>query len=259
LADLVTRERRGETALLTLNRPDQLNALSSRMLEAIATRVREISTDASLRAVIVTGAGRAFAAGADIAEMQRMTAQEGLAFTRLGHETFAALEALPVPVIAAVNGFALGGGLELALACDWIYAARRARLGQPEVNLGLIPGFGGTSRLPRRVGPGWARELVLGGEPIGAESAERIGLVNRVFEDEAALLEGALSCAATLARKGPLALARAKRVLLEGQDADVRVAHTLEQQAFSSLFASDDREEGLAAFVEKRDPRFSGK
>jgi enoyl-CoA hydratase len=259
LADLVTRERRGETALLTLNRPDQLNALSSRMLEAIATRVREISTDASLRAVIVTGAGRAFAAGADIAEMQRMTAQEGLAFTRLGHETFAALEALPVPVIAAVNGFALGGGLELALACDWIDAARRARLGQPEVNLGLIPGFGGTSRLPRRVGPGWARELVLGGEPIGAESAERIGLVNRVFEDEAALLEGALSCAETLARKGPLALARAKRVLLEGQDADVRVAHTLEQQAFSSLFASDDREEGLAAFVEKRDPRFSGK
>jgi enoyl-CoA hydratase len=259
LADLVTRERRGETALLTLNRPDQLNALSSRMLEAIATRVREISTDASLRAVIVTGAGRAFAAGADIAEMQRMTAQEGLAFTRLGHETFAALEALPVPVIAAVNGFALGGGLELALACDWIYAARRARLGQPEVNLGLIPGFGGTSRLPRRVGPGWARELVLGGEPIGAESAERIGLVNRVFEDEPALLEGAVSCAETLAGKGPLALARAKRVLLEGQDADVRVAHTLEQQAFSSLFASKDREEGLAAFVEKRDPRFSGK
>jgi enoyl-CoA hydratase len=259
VTDLVIHERRGETALLTLNRPDQLNALSSRMLGAIATRIGELAADASLRAVIVTGSGRAFAAGADIAEMQRMTAQEGLAFSRLGHETFAALEALPVPVIAAVNGFALGGGLELALACDWIYAARRARLGQPEVNLGLIPGFGGTSRLPRRVGPGWARELVLTGEPLGAEGAERIGLVNRVFEDEAALLEGAVACAETLAKKGPLALARGKRVLLEGQDADVRVAHALEQQAFSSLFASDDREEGLAAFVEKRDPRFSGK
>jgi enoyl-CoA hydratase len=259
LADLVTHERRGEAVLLTLNRPDQLNALSSRMLEAIAARIGELAADDSIRAVIVTGSGRAFAAGADIAEMQRMTAQEALGFSRLGHETFAALEALPVPVIAAVNGFALGGGLELALACDWIYAARRARLGQPEVGLGLIPGFGGTSRLPRRVGPGWGRELVLSGDPIGAESAERIGLVNRVFDDEAALLEGAVSCAETLAKRGPLALAQAKRVLHEGQDADQRVANTLEQQAFSALFASEDREEGLAAFVEKRDPRFSGK
>jgi enoyl-CoA hydratase len=158
-----------------------------------------------------------------------------------------------------VNGFALGGGLELALACDWIYAARRARLGQPEVNLALIPGFGGTSRLPRRVGSGWARELVLTGEPVGAETAERIGLVNRVFEDEAALLEGALATAQSLAKKGPLALARAKRVLHEGQDADVRVAHALEQQAFAALFASEDRDEGLAAFVEKREPRFRGR
>lgn len=259
MAELVQSERRGELALLTLSRPEQLNALSSRMLGALAARVGEVAADPALRAVIVTGSGRAFAAGADIAEMQRMTAQEALAFSRLGHDTFAALEALPVPVIAAVNGFALGGGLELALACDWIYAARRARLGQPEVNLGLIPGFGGTSRLPRRVGSGWARELVLTGEPVGAETAERIGLVNRVFEDEAALLEGALATAQALAKKGPLALARAKRVLHEGQDADVRVAHALEQQAFAALFASEDREEGLAAFVEKREPRFRGR
>jgi enoyl-CoA hydratase len=259
LAELVQSERRGEVALLTLSRPEQLNALSSRMLGALAARVAEVAADPALRAVIVTGSGRAFAAGADIAEMQRMTAQEALAFSRLGHDTFAALEALPVPVIAAVNGFALGGGLELALACDWIYAARRARLGQPEVNLALIPGFGGTSRLPRRVGPGWARELVLTGEPVGAETAERIGLVNRVFEDEAALLEGALATAQALAKKGPLALARAKRVLHEGQDADLRVAHALEQQAFAALFASEDRDEGLAAFVEKREPRFRGR
>jgi enoyl-CoA hydratase len=259
LSELVLSERREAVALLTLNRPGQLNALSSHMLEAIRARVAELAADPAVRAVVVTGSGRAFAAGADIAEMQRMTAREAEAFSRLGHETFGALEALAVPVIAAVNGFALGGGLELALACDWMYAARRARLGQPEVNLALIPGFGGTSRLPRRVGPGWARELVMSGEPIGTEVAERIGLVNRVFDDEAALLEAALAAGRTFAKKGPLAVARAKRVLLEGQDADVRVAHALEQQAFSALFASADRDEGLAAFVEKREPRFQGK
>ena len=224
MSELVLCEHREAVALLTMNRPEQLNALSSRLLGALRGRVAELAADASVRAVVVTGAGRAFVAGADIAELQRMTALEAEAFSRLGHDTFAALEALAVPVIAAVNGFALGGGLELALACDFIYAARRARLGQPEVNLGLIPGFGGTSRLLRRVGPGWARELVTSGEPIGTDIAERIGLVNRVFEDEAALLEGALAAGQTIAKKGPLAVARAKRVLLEGQDADVRVA-----------------------------------
>ena len=259
MSELVLRERREAVALLTLNRPEQLNALSSAMLEALAARVAELAGDAELRAVVLTGAGRAFAAGADIAEMQRMTPLEAEALSRLGHASLAALEALPVPVIAAVNGFALGGGLELALACDFIYAARKAKLGQPEVNLSLIPGFGGTSRLPRRVGPGWARELVLTGEPIASELAERIGLVNRVFDDEGALLEAALAAGQTIAKKGPLAVARAKRVLLEGQDADVRLAHALEQQAFAASFASQDRDEGLAAFVEKRPPRFRGR
>jgi enoyl-CoA hydratase len=258
LSELVLSERREAVALLTLNRPEQLNALSSRMLEALRGCVADLAADAALRAVVVTGAGRAFAAGADIAEMQRMTPLAAEAFSRLGHDTFAAFEALPVPVIAAVNGFALGGGLELALACDWIYAARKAKLGQPEVGLSLIPGFGGTSRLPRRVGPGWARELVMSGEPIASDVAERIGLVNRVFEDETALLDAALAAGRTLAKKGPLAVARAKRVMLEGQDADVRLAHALEQQAFGALFASQDRDEGLAAFVEKREPRFQG-
>jgi enoyl-CoA hydratase len=256
LSELVLYERRGAVALLTLNRPAQLNALSRALLEALHARADSLAADGSVRAVIVTGAGRAFAAGADIAEMQRMTALEAEAFSRLGHAACAALEALSVPVIAAVNGFALGGGLEVALACDFLYAARRARLGQPEVALGLLPGFGGTSRLPRRVGPGWARELVTSGEPIGTEIAERIGLVNRVFDDEEALLAGAFATAEAIAKQAPLAVARAKRVLLEGQDADVRVAHALEQQAFSALFASQDRSEGLAAFLEKREPRF---
>ena len=258
MAELVLSERREGVALLTLNRPDQLNALSSRLLEALRARVAEVAADGAVRAVIVTGAGRAFAAGADIAEMQRMTPLEAEAFSRLGHATFGAFEALAVPVIAAVNGFALGGGLELALACDWIYAARNAELGQPEVSLSLIPGFGGTSRLPRRVGPGWARELVMSGEAIASDVAQRIGLVNRVFEDAAALLAAALAAGRALAKKGPLAVARAKRVLLEGQDADVRLAHAFEQQAFAALFASQDRDEGLAAFVEKREPRFRG-
>ena len=259
MSELVLCERREAVALLTLNRPAQLNALSRALLEALCARTAELSREAGVRAVVLTGAGRAFAAGADISEMQRMTPLEAEAFSRLGHLACAGLEALSVPVIAAVNGLALGGGLELALACDFVYAARRARLGQPEVGLGLIPGFGGTSRLPRRVGPGWARELVTSGEPIGTEIAERIGLVNRVFDDEATLLAAALAAGNTIARQGPLAVARAKRVLLEGQDADVRVAHALEQQAFSALFASADREEGLAAFVEKRAPRFQAR
>jgi enoyl-CoA hydratase len=190
--------------------------------------------------------------------MSEMGAGEAEAFSRLGHRAFSALEALSVPTIAAVNGFALGGGCELACACDWIYAARRARFGQPEVKLGLIPGFGGTSRLVRRVGAAWAKELVLSGEPIGAETAERIGLVNRVCVEED-VVEVALTTAAKIAEKGPLAVATAKRVIQEGQGADVRVAHALEQAAFGGLFASDDAREGLAAFLAKREARFQGK
>src|SRR5690606_1874536 len=179
-------------------------------------------------------------------------------FSRLGHAALADLEALPVPTIAAVNGYALGGGCELALACDWIYASTKARFGQPEVNLGLIPGFGGTSRLVRRVGPAWAKELVLSGEPIDAETALRIGLANRVFEPEA-LVDAAVAAGETIAKKGPIAVALAKRVMQEGQGADLHVANALEQQAFGLVFASADRAEGMDAFLERRDPRFEGR
>jgi enoyl-CoA hydratase len=255
-------ERRDAVALLTLDRPDALNALSRALLESLRARIGEVACAAAggeVRAAVLTGEGRAFAAGADIAEMRRMTPLEGEAFSRLGHETFDALERLPVPVIAAVNGFALGGGCELACACDWIYAARRARFGQPEVHLGLVPGFGGTTRLLRRVGPAWARELVLTGEPIGTEIGERIGLVNRSFEDPEALREAALAAAGAVARQGPVAVAQAKRLLREGADADLRVAGALEQSAFGLVFASADREEGMDAFLEKRDPEFRGR
>ncbi len=208
MPDLVLSERRGAVALLTLNRPDALNALSSALLADLGARIDAVARDGSARALVLTGAGRAFAAGADIAQMRSMTALEGEAFSRLGHDTLAKLEALPIPTLAAVNGFALGGGCELALACDWIYAAKRARLGQPEVNLGLLPGFGGTSRLTRRVGVAWAKELVLTGEPIDAETAQRIGLVNRVFDDIEPLLAAALAAGETIAKKGPVAIAR---------------------------------------------------
>ncbi len=258
MTEPVRLERRGAVALLTLDRPSLLNALDRATLEALHAHVAALAKDASLRAVVVTGEGRAFAAGADIAEMRSLDALGGEAFSRLGHAALGALEALAVPTIAAVNGFALGGGCELACACDWIYASNKARFGQPEVNLGLLPGFGGTSRLLRRVGLAWAKELVLSGEPIDAETAQRIGLVNRIFAPEA-LLPAALAAGETIARKGPFAVAQAKRVLQEGQDADVRTAHALEQQAFGVVFASADRGEGMDAFLGKREAKFEGK
>jgi enoyl-CoA hydratase len=257
-ATLVRSERRGAVGLLTLDRPDALNALDRALLQELEARIAELATDTDVRALVLTGAGRAFAAGADIAQMRDMTPQEAEAFSRLGHRVFASLEALPVPSIAAVNGYALGGGCELACACDWIYASAKARFGQPEVNLGIIPGFGGTSRLARRVGLARAKEMVLGGVPLPAEEALRIGLVNRVFPPEE-LLAGALAAGENIAAKGPLAVAAAKRVMQEGQDVDPRVAHVMEQHAFGLVFSTQDRAEGMSAFLEKRDPVFKGK
>ena len=254
----VKSERRGAVALLTLNRPDVLNSLDRATLESLAAALGEVAGDDSVRAVVLTGAGRAFAAGADIEQMSTLTPLEGDAFGRLGHATFAALEALDVPTIAAVNGFALGGGCEMALACDFIYASSKARFGQPEVNLGLLPGFGGTSRLVRRVGVSWAKEIILGGENLKADEALRIGLVNRVFEPDE-LVEKAIAMGEVIASKGPVAVRLAKRVIQQGQDADLSTANALEQNAFGLVFASEDRAEGMAAFLEKRDPAFKGR
>jgi len=258
VTELIRSERRGAVALVTLASPDTLNSLSTAMLQALAAALGEVAGDESLRALVLTGEGRAFAAGADIEEMSAMTAIEAEAFSRLGHETFGALEALAIPTLAAVNGFALGGGCELALACDWIYASTKARFGQPEVKLGLIPGFGGTSRLVRRVGIGWAKELILAAENLKADEAMRIGLVNRVFEPDE-LLDSAMMAGQAIAERGPLAVRIAKRVLQEGQDADLRLANTLEQNAFGLVFASEDSKEGTKAFLEKRDPEFNGR
>jgi len=251
----IRSERRGSVELLTLDRPKALNALDRATLDALLECCQRIGADTAVRAVVLTGEGRAFAAGADIAEMRGLDAQRAEAFSRLGHAVMDALESLPVPTIAAVNGYALGGGCELACACDWIYAADTAKFGQPEVHLGLIPGFGGTGRLVRRVGSAWAKELVLGGEPIDAETALRIGLVNRLFARDA-LLGAALESAEKIAGKGPLAIATAKRVILQGQDADARTAHALEQAAFGVVSSRAERDEGMDAFLEKREPSF---
>jgi len=258
MSEWVRSERRGSIALLTLNRPDALNALNRALLEALAMAVAELDGDEGVRALVLTGEGRAFAAGADIAEMRGLSPTEAAGFSKLGHETFAALEALAIPTIAAVNGFALGGGCELALACDWIYASEKARFGQPEVALGLIPGFGGTTRLVRRVGPAWAKEMILAGDPIRAEEALRIGLANRLFPADE-LIPKAIETCESIAAKGPLAIALAKEVIQQGQDADVRTANALEQQAFGLVSASDDRGEGMDAFLEKRDPDFKNR
>lgn len=255
--ELVTLEHRGPVAVLTLDRPKALNALDTETLEAIADRCGDIADTASVRAVVLTGAGRAFAAGADIAEMRAQSPVQAEAFSRLGHRATAALESLAVPTIAAVGGYALGGGCELALACDWIYASEKARFGQPEVGLGLIPGFGGTSRLVRRVGIAWAKEIVLTAQQLSADEALRIGLANRVFTADE-LLDAAVAVGEAVAKQGPLAVAQAKRVMQEGQGAEVRVAHALEQAAFGLVSASADRDEGMDAFLEKRDPEFKG-
>jgi enoyl-CoA hydratase len=258
MAELVHQEKQGAVAIVTIDRPEALNALNREVIEAFDRALDAIEADAGARALVVTGAGRAFVAGADIAEMKDMTPLEAERFSAHAHAVFGRLEALPIPTIAAVNGFALGGGCELALCCDWIYASSKAKIGQPETKLGLIPGFGGTSRLVRRVGLAWAKELVLVAEPISAGEAAAIRLVNRVFEPDA-LLPAAIAAGEAVAARGPVATRLAKEIMQQGQDADVRTAHALEQRAFGLSFASEDRVEGTTAFVEKRDPRFVGR
>ncbi|MGD0525681.1 MAG: enoyl-CoA hydratase-related protein [Polyangiaceae bacterium] len=251
-------ERDGHVAIVTLNRPDKLNALNEQLLQELGAAVAELSRDAAVRCAILTGAGeKAFAAGADIAAMSEMTATRAKQFAEMGHAIGHALETAHFPVIAAVNGFALGGGCELALACDFIYASDKAKFGQPEVNLGVIPGFGGTQRLARRVGDARARELCMTGDMVGAEEALRIGLVNTVVP-HAELLAKVREVATKIAAKGPLAIAAAKRVILRGADVPLPTANELEATAFAALFGTSDQREGMKAFVEKRAAKFEG-
>jgi|DewCreStandDraft_5_1066085.scaffolds.fasta_scaffold00026_162 enoyl-CoA hydratase len=254
----VLLERDGPVAVLTLDRQAARNALNEHMLERLAGRLTELAEDRAVRAVILTGAGaQAFSAGADIRAMAAKGPQEARAYAALGHRVMAMIEDLPQPVIAAINGYALGGGCELALACDIRIAATTARLGQPEVKLGILPGWGATFRLPRIVGPGIARELIFTGRLVDAQEALRLGLVNLVVEPEH-LMSQARALAHQIAAQAPLAVHYAKRALVAAGLPSREAASSLEMSLFSLCFTTRDRAEGMAAFLEKRTPEFRG-
>jgi enoyl-CoA hydratase len=255
-------ETDASVATVTIQRPEKLNALNAQVVaelsHAFASLASRASSASAVRCAILTGSGKAFVAGADIAAMATLSSVEAKRFADAGHALGALIEELPFPVIAAVNGFALGGGCELALACDFIYAAEGAKLGQPEVNLGIIPGFGGTQRLVRRVGAARARELIYTGDTLTAEQALAIGLVNVVVPG-AELLARAHATATKIASRGPLAVATSKRVVLRGESLDLRAACELEAQAFAALFGSEDQRAGMKAFVDKTQASFTGR
>lgn len=258
MSDTVLVAHEGPVAIVTLHRPDKLNALDAQLLGELDGVVAKLAARADVRCAVLTGSGeKAFAAGADITAMSEMTPAQAKAFSELGHRVCASIEAAPFPVIGAVNGFALGGGCEIALACDFLHASEKARFGQPEVNLGVIPGFGGTQRLARRVGLARARELCFTGDMLAAEEALRLGLVNAVHP-HAELLPKVLDVARKIAQKGPLAIAACKRVLREGADTTLTRACAMETEAFAGLFATADQREGMAAFLAKRPAKFTG-
>jgi len=244
--------------VLTFNRPKALNALTTNTLEEVKEVLESIALAREIRVLVLTGAGdKAFVAGADITGFQTLNPLQARHFAELGQEVFFKLEHLPQPVIACVNGFALGGGCEIAMACDFIYASEKARFGQPEVNLGLIPGFGGTQRLARMVGRAKAKELCMTGEAIDAQQARELGLVAKVFPTEQ-LLDETLKAAKLLAGKAPGVLRSIKQVINRGLDVDLKTGCAIEAEAFGLCFASQDAQEGVTAFLEKRKPNFKG-
>ncbi len=255
----LTLERQDAVAVLTLSRPEKYNALNRALLTELDAALDALRADASVRALVVTGAGeKAFVAGADIAAMQGMSAEEARQFGALGHRAMDAIASLPVPVVAAVNGFALGGGCELALACHARLASENAKFGLPEVSLGIIPGFGGTQRLTRLVGRARAKELIFTGDMIDAAKARDIGLVLEVVPLPK-LLGHARAALERMAKKGPLAVRRAKEAIDRGADEELAEGNRIEQEVFSDLFDSADRREGMKAFLEKRPPAFTGR
>lgn len=255
--EVILLEHAGAVSTLTVNRPDKLNALNRAVLEGIESALDEVASRGS-RCLILTGAGKAFVAGADIASMQDMSPERAEEFSALGHRVGNKMEAQPYPIIAAVNGFALGGGCELTLACDFAYASTKAKFGQPEVKLGVIPGFGGTQRLLRRVGVAMARELAYTGRMIDAEEALRIGLINGVTEPDA-LLAKANEVAQEIVAVGPLAVQSCKELFIAGPDRPLSEANALETKAFGRCFTSADQKEGMTAFLARRPPAFTGK
>lgn len=274
---MIDLERKENIALVKVNNPP-MNVLCRELLEDLDEALDDIEGDDDILAAVITGEGKAFVAGADIDEMKDMDEEEAEEFSRLGQEVLSRIEDLPIPVIAAVNGFALGGGTELALACDIRIASEAAKFGQPEVNLGVIPGFGGTQRLPRYVNNGMAKKIIFTGDMIDADTAHSIGLVQKVVDgyekdeegelledengkpikDDEPVMNSATELAETIASKGPVAIANAKKAINQGLNRTIEEGLKLEAKNFAELFSTKDQKEGMEAFLEKREPDFRG-
>jgi enoyl-CoA hydratase len=245
-------------ATITFNRPKALNALNDQLLNELSAALDKIEADEEIRVLVLTGAGeKSFVAGADITELATFNTLQGKLFSRKGQLIIGRLQELAIPVIAAVNGFALGGGSEMALACDFIYASENAMFGLPEITLGIIPGFGGTQRLPRLIGSNRAKEMIFTGKLIPAADAEKIGMVNRVLPQDA-LMEEVLKTARAIASKGKVSLRAAKQAVNSGLNVDLATGCRIEVDAFAICMASEDGKEGTHAFIEKRKPEFKG-
>lgn len=256
--ETILYEEKDKIGFLTINRPEVLNALNAQVLEEIDSVLDQIEKEGRIQALILTGAGRAFVAGADIGTQSVLDMEGGRAWGKRGSAIFRRLELLSVPTIAAVNGFALGGGCELAMACDMILASSKAKFGEPEVGLGITPGFSGAQRLPRLVGKAKTMELILTGTMIKADEALRIGLVNEVTEPDQ-LLDRTRELAEAICKNGPLAVKYAKAAIIRGTQMDLDSAIALENELFAMCFATGDQKEGMKAFLEKREPDFQGK
>jgi enoyl-CoA hydratase len=255
----VTVEKRDGIAIVTINRPKVLNALNTKTFHELRHAFEDLRDDRGVAAVVLTGAGeKAFVAGADISEFSSFTPDDARSYGRLGWETMLLIETMGKPVIGAINGFALGGGLELAMSCTFRYASDNAKMGQPEVNLGLTPGFGGTQRLPRLVGKAWALELLLTGAPIDAATAQRIGLVNKVVP-QAELLAECEKTAKAIASKAPIAIRYCIEAVNNGLDMSLEGGMEYEAGVFGLAFSTEDYKEGTTAFLEKRKASFKGK
>ncbi len=244
--------------VIKINNPQSLNALNTTVLSELEAAFDEVANDSTVSVVILTGEGKAFVAGADIAQMSTMNAAEGKAFGEKGAAVFRKIELLDKPVIAAINGFALGGGCELAMSCDIRIASAKAKLGQPEVGLGITPGFSGTQRLPRIVGMGRAKELIYTADVIDANEAYRIGLVNKVVEPEA-LMDAAMAMAKKIAKKAPIAVKYSKEAINRGMQTDIDSAIAIEANLFGLCFSTEDQKEGMGAFLEKREAQYKNR
>jgi enoyl-CoA hydratase len=251
-------EKKENIGIVKLDNPKTLNALNIETLKDLDQGIESLAKDPEIFVIIITGNGKAFVAGADISEMLKMNAEEGRQFADFGSKIFRKIELLNKPVIAAVNGYALGGGCELAMACDLRIASNKAKFGQPEVGLGITPGFAGSQRLPRLVGLGRAKELIFTGDVIGADVAEKIGLVNKVVDLED-LMEESINLANKIARNGQVAVNYSKKAINRGYDLDFESGNEIEKMLFGLCFATKDQKEGMEAFLEKRKPSFENK